>query len=174
MALIPARAGSKRFPGKNLAVINGKSLVRHAIEQAEESQWIDNIVVLSSDKKVKKIAGDYFHQEPEFLCGDYVQPEQYIKYIESKYDYNILVLLQPSSFPRTSMSIDHCISMLICSGVDSVITANRRVSHHFIPNGGVYVMRRGKTPYNDNMAVLTVECIDIDYKKDLEMINALL
>ena len=48
LALIPARAGSTRVPGKNLAVLEGRTLVRRALETALDAGCFAE-VVLSSD-----------------------------------------------------------------------------------------------------------------------------
>ena len=34
VAVIPARAGSKRIPGKNIRILNGKPLIKYTIEAA--------------------------------------------------------------------------------------------------------------------------------------------
>ncbi len=60
VALIQARMGSTRLPGKTLAIINGKPLLDHIIERVKASEVIDAIVVattrLSEDDVIEKIA----------------------------------------------------------------------------------------------------------------------
>lgn len=48
LGLVPARGGSRRVPGKNLAELGGRSLVRRALETTLASGACD-VVVLSSD-----------------------------------------------------------------------------------------------------------------------------
>ena len=58
IAIIPARAGSKGLPGKNTALIEGKSLVQLAIETALTVPQITRVIVTSDDVSVQKIASD--------------------------------------------------------------------------------------------------------------------
>jgi len=48
LGLVPARGGSKGIPGKNLAVLGGKTLVARAVESGLESRFV-NRVILSTD-----------------------------------------------------------------------------------------------------------------------------
>lgn len=53
VALIPARAGSKRCPGKNTRFLNGKPLIAYTIEAAVQSQCFDQIIVATDDETAK-------------------------------------------------------------------------------------------------------------------------
>ena len=52
IAIIPARKGSKRVPGKNKLLFNGKSLVQNTIEQALESKIFKKIILSSDDDEI--------------------------------------------------------------------------------------------------------------------------
>lgn len=49
LGLVPARGGSLRVPRKNLAVLDGKTLVRRALETALAAGCFDRVVVSSED-----------------------------------------------------------------------------------------------------------------------------
>ena len=51
-AIIPARRGSKRLPGKNLMSFAGKPLIQWTIEQAKESLIFDEIYVYTNDEEI--------------------------------------------------------------------------------------------------------------------------
>lgn len=51
-AIIPARFGSTRFPGKPLADKTGKPLIRHVVEQVRKSKQISRIVVATDDDRI--------------------------------------------------------------------------------------------------------------------------
>jgi len=59
VAIIPARQGSKRVPGKNKSLFGNKTLVAHAIEQAIDSNVFDRIIVTSDDNQIIDIARSY-------------------------------------------------------------------------------------------------------------------
>jgi CMP-N,N'-diacetyllegionaminic acid synthase len=56
IAIIPARGGSKRVLKKNSRLINGKSLVGHAIDQCQKSELFSKIYVNSDDAEILNIA----------------------------------------------------------------------------------------------------------------------
>jgi CMP-N-acetylneuraminic acid synthetase len=59
LALIPARGGSKRLPGKNILDLNGKPLIEWTIQASLGSKYIDKIMVTTDDViiEVSKKAG---------------------------------------------------------------------------------------------------------------------
>jgi len=52
LAVIPARFGSTRFPGKPLAVLQGKPLIQHVYEQVAQATRIDDVVVATDDQRI--------------------------------------------------------------------------------------------------------------------------
>ncbi|MDR1474076.1 MAG: 3-deoxy-manno-octulosonate cytidylyltransferase [Endomicrobium sp.] len=50
--VIPSRYGSSRFPGKPLAMIRGKPLLQHTIEQVIKCKEVDYISVATDDKRI--------------------------------------------------------------------------------------------------------------------------
>ena len=56
LAIIPARAGSKRIPNKNLQLLSNKPMIQYTIEAAISSLQKSNIIISSNDVKVHNIA----------------------------------------------------------------------------------------------------------------------
>jgi CMP-N,N'-diacetyllegionaminic acid synthase len=52
LGLVPARGGSRRVPGKNLARLEGKTLVRRALETAVAASCFDLVVLSSDDEEI--------------------------------------------------------------------------------------------------------------------------
>ena len=56
LALVPARGGSKRLPGKNTRVLGGKPLIAWSIEAAQGIPEIVDIMVTTDDQGIADIA----------------------------------------------------------------------------------------------------------------------
>jgi 3-deoxy-manno-octulosonate cytidylyltransferase (CMP-KDO synthetase) len=54
VAIIPARYGSSRFPGKPLAPILGKPLIQWTYEQALQVKELDRVWVATDDRRIKE------------------------------------------------------------------------------------------------------------------------
>ncbi len=52
IGVIPARYASTRFPGKPLAMLDGKSMIRRVYEQAFYSKYINDVLVATDDKRI--------------------------------------------------------------------------------------------------------------------------
>lgn len=52
IAVIPARYGSTRFPGKPLVPIGGIPMIQRVYQQAKQSTWIDEVVVATDDQRI--------------------------------------------------------------------------------------------------------------------------
>jgi len=50
--IIPARYDSKRFPGKHLAVILGKSIIQRVYEQAQTANLLQRIIIATDDERI--------------------------------------------------------------------------------------------------------------------------
>lgn len=51
-AIIPARFSSTRFPGKPLAPIFGKSMIRHVYERVQRAKYVDEVLVATDDHRI--------------------------------------------------------------------------------------------------------------------------
>jgi 3-deoxy-manno-octulosonate cytidylyltransferase (CMP-KDO synthetase) len=55
VAIIPARFGSTRLPGKPLSQINGKPMVQHVWEQARLARTVDRVLVATDDERIADV-----------------------------------------------------------------------------------------------------------------------
>ncbi len=59
IAIIPARYGSVRFPGKVLADLYGKPVVQHVYERVSQSSAVSRVVVATDDERIEKAVNDF-------------------------------------------------------------------------------------------------------------------
>ena len=84
LAIILARAGSKRIPKKNYRFFCGKPMIYWAIKSAKDSKLFDKIEVSTDSQKILKIANKLGiktkHLRPKNLSDDYTGTFKVIKY----------------------------------------------------------------------------------------------
>ena len=75
LAVIPARGGSKRIPGKNIKPFCGKPMIAWSIEAAKKSQLFDHILVSTDDQEIAEVAKTFGAEvpfmRPAKLADDY-------------------------------------------------------------------------------------------------------
>ena len=53
LAILPARYGSTRFPGKPLTQIAGKPMIQHVWERTRAAESVDAVVVATDDERIR-------------------------------------------------------------------------------------------------------------------------
>ena len=138
IAIIPARAGSKGLPGKNTALIEGKSLVQLAIESALSIPEITRVVVTSDDVSVQKIASDLGAEvvvRPAGLAQDDSSIESAILHALAELNLDptstdVLTVIQPTSPLRDKQLLATSISNFIKNGSQGSLFGVVEVEHH--------------------------------------------
>ncbi len=134
LGIVPARGGSKRIPGKNVALLCGKPLVVWAIEAALAAGSLAEVVVSSDDDEILDLAGRYGDilplRRPAELSTDTSLAVEYVKHaLEARETENrrfdAVAIVQPSSPLTTGADIDATVAKLADSGADSAVTVVR-------------------------------------------------
>lgn len=60
LGVIPARYASTRFPGKPLAMINGKPMIQHVYENSRKSKKLNRLIVATDDEKIYNIVMSFW------------------------------------------------------------------------------------------------------------------
>jgi len=132
LAIIPARGGSEGIPLKNLAKIGDKTLVRLAIESAGQCPLVNWIAVSTDHPQIKFEAHplqNNWHTNNTFIIdrppelstgkvGDVAVLTHAVR--ECKTDFEIILMLQPTSPFRRPEHIQAAIEKLVDRGYDSV------------------------------------------------------
>jgi 3-deoxy-manno-octulosonate cytidylyltransferase (CMP-KDO synthetase) len=73
IAIIPARYKSNRFPGKPLALIDGRPMIQHVVERAENVELLSRVVVATDDERIARcvaaFGGEYVMTRDDHVSG---------------------------------------------------------------------------------------------------------
>jgi len=114
VALIPARSGSKRVPGKNIRSLEGHPLLAYSITAALESDVFDSVICATDSEEYADIARFYGAEvpflRPASISGDKSPDIDWIKLmLTSLADcgraFDIFSILRPTSPFRTADTI---------------------------------------------------------------------
>ncbi|HFQ3342852.1 TPA: hypothetical protein ACGU03_002025 [Enterococcus faecium] len=128
LAVIPARAGSKAIPNKNIRSVNGHPMIYYAINNAIQSKYITEVVVSTDSEEIKIIAnqmGVKCHWRRPELCGDTVALDRvvYDTVINEDKKYDFVITMQPTSPTLKVDTLDSAIEYTIKQGLDTLISA---------------------------------------------------
>ena len=59
VAIIPARFGSTRLPGKPLSDIHGRPMVQHVYERASRAARVDRVIVATDDRRIADVVKSF-------------------------------------------------------------------------------------------------------------------
>lgn len=140
LALILARGGSKRIPGKNIRQLGEMPLIAWSIAAAFHARSIDVVVVSSDSDVILDIArkhGAATIKRPAIMATDaassYPAMLHAINELEGSFDW--VCLLQPTSPFRTPQDVDDCFAAAIASGGPAAVSVELGKA---VPNGAVY------------------------------------
>lgn len=144
IGFIPARAGSKRLPGKSLLPLCGFPLILYTLHAALVSD-VDRVVISSDDPGIEAVANDYIHRALPSKLNKYSFHHRHSDlarddsnlvdvvddYLSCSVDKTVdeLYLLQPTSPIRRAEDIDLAMSELREPGVESVVAVSEVMQH---------------------------------------------
>ena len=130
VAIIPARGGSKGVKRKNIKSLAGKPLIQYAIDAARASRYKMDLVVTTDDKEIAAIAKSFNVEvlwRAQHLADDKALMPPVVKdvlnqLITKNREYDVILLLQPTSPFRNGFHIDAAMKILESGETDSVIS----------------------------------------------------
>lgn len=133
IAIIPARGGSKRLPGKNIKLLGGIPMLAHSILYAQQFDFIDAVYVSTDDIAIKEIASQYgamVIDRPQALSGDLEPTVSALKHVLESIDEIIenVILLQATNPLRPQNLLQNAFAIFQEQQTNSLFTVSR--SHH--------------------------------------------
>jgi N-acylneuraminate cytidylyltransferase len=139
VALIPARQGSKRVPGKNVRALGGHPVIAYTIAPALESGVFESVIVSTDSEEIAAIARHYgadvpFLRPPQF-AGDTSPDIEWLDYTLRELEragrqWDCFSLLRPTSPFRTAATIRRAwLRFMAQEGVDSLRAVEKCAQH---------------------------------------------
>ena len=139
VALIPARHGSKRVPGKNVRVLQGHPMLAYTIAAARESGVFESVVVSTDGEDIANIARQYGAEvpflRPAEFSGDTSPDIEWLEYTIAELgrrgrQWDCFSLLRPTSPFRTADTIRRAWALFSSQeGVDSLRAVEKCAQH---------------------------------------------
>lgn len=150
IAIITARGGSKRIPGKNIRPFCGQPILTYSIRAAIASELFGEIMVSTDSEEIAAVARTAGAQVP-FLrsgetAGDYATTAQVLLEVLAEYEkrgrrFETVCCLYPTAPFVTADKLRQAVSLLEERDVDSVVPVVR----YSFPPQRAFVVRNGLT-----------------------------
>jgi len=134
IAIITARGGSKRIPGKNIKDFLGKPIIAYSIMAALESGCFDEVMVSTDSDEIASIAQSFGANIPflrsaatsdDIASTADVLVEVLNDYIERGLEYDYACCVYPTAPFITAQKLQKGYELLIETGADSVLPVAR-------------------------------------------------
>ena len=132
IAIIPARAGSKGIPNKNIQLLLGKPLLTWTIEAALQSKSLNRVIVSTDSEEIAAMArsagAEVPFLRPSSLATDTANSMDVLIHAcewlseHETYHAEVIILLQPTSPFRQASDIDAAIELLKEQSANAVIS----------------------------------------------------
>lgn len=106
LAIIPARGGSKRIPGKNVKEFCGKPILSYSIAAAIDSGLFDEVMVSTGSPEIAELAVKYGASVPfmrsEAASSDYASTDDVIREVLKEYEirgrhFDVMCCIYPTA-----------------------------------------------------------------------------
>jgi len=132
IAIIPARGGSKRLPGKNIKLLSDKPLIAWTIEAALESNIFDHVFVSTDSDEIAQVS-KAFGAEVPFLRPAEIATDNattndvvthLVEWFEKEHNKEVttIAILQPTSPLRNAQHIKEAMQLMKNKAAKAVVS----------------------------------------------------
>ena len=132
LGIIPARFASTRFPGKPLALVAGKPLIQHVVEQCQKADSLSEIVVATDDKRIANTAKKFCRVE--MTRADHPSGSDRIAEVAARIPCDAVVNIQGDEPLIDPNVIDAVARALAQNEMSTAATAIKNFSEYDNPN----------------------------------------
>ena len=139
VALVPARAGSERVPGKNVRPLGGHPLIAFTLAAAHEAGRFDAVVVSTDSDEIAAVARHYGAEVPSLRPAELAtstSPDiEWVRHTLSELaaagrEFELFSILRPTSPFRGAATIGRAFDRLLAvDGADSLRAVERCRQH---------------------------------------------
>ena len=138
LTLIPARGGSKGIKDKNIRPVAGKPLIAYSIEAGKNCEYVDDVVITTDSERIKAVAEEYGawvpFLRPDELASDTATTLDAVLHAvntlkEMGKEYDILVILQPTSPLRDAADLTGALEKYMSAGERSLASVSPVADH---------------------------------------------
>lgn len=125
IGVIPARYGSKRFPGKPLALIAGKPMIQHVYERACLASSLSDVVVATDDSRIVRVV-EGFGGRAIMTSADHMSGTDRVAEVAGQIEAAYYVNIQGDEPLVDPQYIDRCAGMILAGSEMSTLAARIR------------------------------------------------
>jgi len=111
-AIIPARYGSTRFPGKPLALINGLPMIQHVCQRVAKAKMVNRIIVATDDVRIVSVV-EGFGGEVVLTRADHPTGTDRLAEVAANIDSELIVNVQGDEPLIDPRMVDQAIAPLV-------------------------------------------------------------
>jgi CMP-N-acetylneuraminic acid synthetase len=145
VALVPARGGSKRLPGKNLRPLGGRPLIAYSIAAAKSAPGITRCVVSTDDAGIAAVSREYGAEvlmRPAELASDTATTASVAQHALERLGAgapgDLLVTLQPTNPLRPPTLVEDALALFRGGDYDSVVSVTQSQEKAGGVEGGLF------------------------------------
>lgn len=153
IAIITARGGSKRIPGKNIKQFCGKPIIAYSIQAAIESQLFDEVMVSTDSEEIANISKTYGARVPfmrsKELASDTATTDATLlevlkEYAKNGMEFDYMCCIYPTAPFVTSQKIQEAMQIMKEKNPQQIVPM---VCYSFPPQRSSYIGEDGMAKY---------------------------